>query len=94
MQSLGKWLWRIGDESDGLWKQDIYSKYDISRDGWLVRDALPRFFAIWKGILASKEAFFRQVRYRVGKGDNLFLDGPMGGRSPLGILIPRFILLC
>ena len=30
---LGKWLWRIGDDSHGLWKQVISSKYDISRDG-------------------------------------------------------------
>ena len=30
---LGKWLWRIGDDSHSLWKQVILCKYDISRDG-------------------------------------------------------------
>ena len=35
---LGKWLWRIGDGTEGLWKQVIFSKYNISRDGWQVRN--------------------------------------------------------
>lgn len=30
---LGKWLWRIKDDSDGLWKQILSSKYNIQRNG-------------------------------------------------------------
>ena len=33
---LGKWLWKIGEGTEGLWKQVIFSKYDISGDGWQV----------------------------------------------------------
>ena len=56
---LGKWPWRIGDDDHSLWKQVIFSKYDISRDGWLTRDPLTRFAALWRGILTVKEAFLR-----------------------------------
>lgn len=70
---LGKWLWRIGDDSHGLWKQvvfskyDLFSKYDTSRDGWFIRDAIPRDSGLWKGFLAVKELFLRQVRFRVAR---------------------------
>lgn len=30
---LGKWLWWVGDEHDGLWKQIILAKYSVHRDG-------------------------------------------------------------
>ena len=85
---LGKWLWKIGDGSEALWKQLLFSKYGTSRDGWEVRDPMPRwevrdpmlrYSAIWKGILASKEMFSKNIRCRAGKGGSLFLDRPLGG---------------
>lgn len=68
---LGKWLWRI-DESQSLWKQVIFYKYGVCRGGWLIRAPLPRFSALWRGILTAKKMLFRQVRFRVGKGDNIY----------------------
>lgn len=50
------------------------AKYDIYREGWLVQGPSPCCSHIWKGILAAKDLFMKQVRFRVGKGDNLFLD--------------------
>lgn len=31
---LGKWLWRLGEEGDSLWKQVLVAKYGILRNGW------------------------------------------------------------
>ena len=64
---LGKWLWRIGGGLEAFWKQVISSKYDMSRDGWKVRD--PMIQSYGKCILASTDMFFKHIRYRVGKGD-------------------------
>ena len=33
---LAKLLGLLGDESDGLWKKVLFSKYDVVRDGWEV----------------------------------------------------------
>lgn len=49
----------------------LFSKYEISRHGWLVRDPLPWFSSIWKGIVAVKDIVMKKVRYRVGKGDKV-----------------------
>ena len=77
------------DDSHGLWKQVISSKYDISRDDWLVRDPLPRFSALWKGILTAREEFFRQVRFRVGKGNKIYFWKDLWvGEVPLASLFP------
>lgn len=35
---LGKWLWRLGNDSEGLWKQLLAGKYGVSRNGWDVQD--------------------------------------------------------
>lgn len=86
---MGKWLWRIADDSNGLWKQVIYPKYDISRDVWLVCDPLPRFSALWKEILASNEGFFWQVGYHVGKGGKIYFWTDLWvGEVPLASLFP------
>lgn len=31
---LGKWLSRIGEENNGLWRQIIMTKYKLERNGW------------------------------------------------------------
>lgn len=31
---LGKWLWHVGEEFNGLWKEVLCSKYGVSRGGW------------------------------------------------------------
>lgn len=51
---LAKWLSRLGDGSISLWKQVLFSKYNISRDGWIVREAAPCHSGSWKGILSVK----------------------------------------
>lgn len=67
---LGKTLWRIEDDSQGLWKRVLFSKYEIPKDSLLVHDP-SRSSSLWKRILAAKEMFMKQVRFRVGKGDKI-----------------------
>jgi hypothetical protein len=31
---LGKWLWRIGEISNSLWKRILLAKYGARRNGW------------------------------------------------------------
>eukprot|EP00268_Persea_americana_P012101 TRINITY_DN15081_c1_g5_i2.p1 TRINITY_DN15081_c1_g5~~TRINITY_DN15081_c1_g5_i2.p1 ORF type:complete len:110 (-),score=15.04 TRINITY_DN15081_c1_g5_i2:571-900(-) len=46
----GKWLWRLGNESEGLWRDILLAKYGGSRDGWDFHYASYRSSNIWKGI--------------------------------------------
>eukprot|EP00268_Persea_americana_P060859 TRINITY_DN7630_c0_g1_i4.p1 TRINITY_DN7630_c0_g1~~TRINITY_DN7630_c0_g1_i4.p1 ORF type:complete len:129 (-),score=20.04 TRINITY_DN7630_c0_g1_i4:855-1241(-) len=86
---LGKWLWRLGDESVGLWKQLLIGKYSISRNGWDVHDVLDKASAIWKGILSVKENFMENIIYRVGLGEHvLFWRDKWLGEWPLARQLP------
>lgn len=86
----GKWLWRIGDGSKGQWKHVIFSKYDIHGDGWQVHEPTPQYSALWKGILTSKDMFFKQIRFRVGKGDKIFFWTDLWvGEVPLAVTFPE-----
>lgn len=31
---LGKWLWRVGEPSQGLWRQLLLRKYNLDNVGW------------------------------------------------------------
>lgn len=35
---LGKWLWRISEDQHGLRNQIIAAKYEVSRNGWDIKD--------------------------------------------------------
>ena len=81
--------WQMAIEVRG-WIRSLFAKYDISRNRWQVRDPRPRFSSIWKGILASKEMFSKNIRYCVGKGDKVFFwRDPWVGEAPLAISFPN-----
>lgn len=81
---LGKWLWRIGDDTNSLWKQIIVAKYGVKRDRWDVDGPLNRCLSIWKGITSVKDAFANSIRYRVGSGLKiLFWHDKWVGDRPL-----------
>lgn len=80
----------MGNEKEGLWKQVILSKYNVSREGWIAEDPTPRFSGLWKGILEAKEYFSKQVRYRVGKADKiLFWTNLWLGDTSLAATFPE-----
>ena len=86
---LGKWLWRLGNESEGLWRDMMLAKYGGSRDGWDFHYASYRSSNIWKGITSVQEDFKRNLKYRVGSGEKVrfWLDNWFGNR-PLAAQFP------
>lgn len=87
---LGKWLWRLGDDCDGLWKQILMAKHDILRDGWDPQFPKPRHSGTWRGILTVKEDFVSMIRCRVCMGERIHFWLNTGvGSSPLALQFPN-----
>ena len=79
---LGKWLWRIGERSNSLWKHLIMTKYGVRRNGWDVLGPTHRFFGLWRGINSIKVLFAAHIRYKIGFGEDVlfWLDDWVGDR--------------
>lgn len=52
---LAEWLWRLGDRSQGLWRDILLAKYGDPRDGWDFHYAPYKSSNIWKGITSVQE---------------------------------------
>ena len=70
-QLLGKWLWRLGDRSEGLWRKVLMVKYGNQKDGWEIKDNRHRFPLMWKGITSVKEKFMQNIKYQVCLGEKI-----------------------
>lgn len=90
MALLGKWLWRLGSNQDGLWKRVVSAKYGVGKEGWDVPDSNPTYQGLWRGILSAKHAFFSNMRFKVGCGQKIrFWLGLRVGDSSLALKYPR-----
>lgn len=67
---LRKWLWRLGNEAEGLWRQLLIAKYKVARDGCELKEALPKHSDFWEGIMSIKESFIVNIKLNVGSGEN------------------------
>ena len=86
---LGKWLWRLGDESKGLWRNILLAKYKVRRNGWDISHPSQRCSNFWKGICSTKDSFAQSIRYQVGNGENVsFWHDVWVGNNPLVIQFP------
>eukprot|EP00268_Persea_americana_P033450 TRINITY_DN3312_c0_g1_i6.p1 TRINITY_DN3312_c0_g1~~TRINITY_DN3312_c0_g1_i6.p1 ORF type:complete len:225 (-),score=29.21 TRINITY_DN3312_c0_g1_i6:634-1308(-) len=86
---LGKWLWRLGDESEGQWRLVVLEKYGNQKDGWEVQVAAYKYSAIWKGIISSSEKFMQNIRCNVCLGKKiLFWKDTWIGEEPLASKFP------
>ena len=45
---IGKWLWRLGNSVQGLWRQIIVDKYKVQRKGWYIPNLHYKASGIWK----------------------------------------------
>lgn len=68
---LGKWLWRLGDNSQGLWRQIIVDKYRVGSNGWLVPLLRYRVSSIWKSVSSVLPEFDKCIRYQVNNGQKI-----------------------
>lgn len=86
---LGKWLWRIGEHSNSLWRNVISSKYNVRRNGWDIPDKSLGCSSFWKGITSVKELFEASIEYRIESRDGIsfWLDVWVGDK-PLAIQFP------
>lgn len=73
---LGKWLWRIGDQSDSLRKDILMSKLclsmELGRNDCNVPGPSYRFSSLWKGIMDVNDALASHIKYRVGSREDIF----------------------
>lgn len=65
---LGKWLWKLGDEFDGLWKKILNAKYRIHRNGQDPKMPRSCLSHLWRGIMSVKDDFHSFIHFRVGSG--------------------------
>ncbi|KAL6343049.1 hypothetical protein AAG906_017861 [Vitis piasezkii] len=66
---LGKWLWRLANENESLWKQIISSKYDLQEGGWCSKGVRDRYgVGIWKAIRNGWENFRSHSCFIIGDG--------------------------
>ncbi|RVW42464.1 putative ribonuclease H protein [Vitis vinifera] len=66
---LGKWLWRLANENESLWKQIISSKYDLQEGGWCSKGVRDRYgVGVWKAIRNGWENFRSHSRFIIGDG--------------------------
>ena len=87
---LGKWLWRLGDGQDGLWKKIVMVKYNVTRDGWDTQRTKPSRSRFWRDLLSVRASFVSMVHYRVGTGDGiLFWPDTWVGEAPLASQSPN-----
>ena len=70
---LGKWLWRLGEYSEGLWRKVLLAKYGNQRDGWEITDNRYKFSPLWKGITSVKEKFMQNIKYQVCSGEKIIV---------------------
>ena len=92
---LGKWLWRIGESYQGLWRQILISKYKLDDDGWCVPGQMFKATGFWKSILSGKDDFFPWIRFRVrdGRQVRFWHDEWWCGQSTFLTLFPNLYLL-
>lgn len=67
---LGKLLWRIGEDTNSLWRSVILAKYGLRRDGWDLDGPYTRTQAYG---ISNKEAFLNSIKYRVGSNSKILL---------------------
>ena len=91
---LGKWLWRIGEPTQGLWCQILIQKYKGGNNGWDVPSRISNASGFWKSILSVKEDFIRQIHYRVHDGHRIsFWHDEWCGKNVLYSIFPNLYLL-
>eukprot|EP00268_Persea_americana_P042202 TRINITY_DN4223_c0_g5_i2.p1 TRINITY_DN4223_c0_g5~~TRINITY_DN4223_c0_g5_i2.p1 ORF type:complete len:117 (-),score=17.94 TRINITY_DN4223_c0_g5_i2:969-1319(-) len=85
----GTWLWRLGDESEGLWKELVEGKYGVLRNGWDVKEVSYKASPICKGIHSVKDNFMKNITYRGGMGEKILFwkynwigDRPLANQFP------------
>lgn len=91
---LGKWLCKLGDNSQGLWLRVIMDKYRLATTRWAVPDVSYRASGMWKPILSVQVDFDKYIRYRANNGCQVsFWHDLWCANSSLKVLFPLLYLV-
>lgn len=90
---LGKWLWRVGELGQVLWRRILIPKYKLGNDGWCVPSQLFKTSGFWKSILSVKDDFVLWIRFRVHMAVR-FAFVMTSGVGSLCFLIFLLIFIC
>lgn len=72
---VGKWLWHLGMDSQGLSHRIFVEKYSLDVSGWVTPMSSYIAFGMWKSILSVKADFNNCIRYWAHNGLKLkFFD--------------------
>lgn len=66
---LDKWMWRLGDSSEGLWKSMLIDKYSLVSNGWRVSLVSRRSSSFWRSISSVFGVSKANIRYRLFSGE-------------------------
>ena len=85
---MSKWLYRLETEPKGMWSQILRNKYLHSKT---LAQATIRLTdsPFWKGLMRTKDLFFRRVKFLVGNGmSTRFWEDTWLGETPLALQYP------
>lgn len=68
---LGNWLWRLGEDSERLWRSILLAKYNGRRNYWDISHPSQRCFGFWIKICSTKDAFAHSIHYCIRKGKKI-----------------------
>jgi len=94
---LARWVWRIGEEGQGLWKKVNVSKYSIG--GKICVDCRNRYDSWWWtdvckicGEGKPENWFDKAIQWRIGMGDKIqFWNDIWVRNQPLNDFFSRFV---
>lgn len=87
---LCKCLWRLGKDSDGLWRSILIDKYKVRRNGWDMSPPSQMCCTFWKGICYIKDNFANSIRYQVCNREKIsFWHDVLVVDSPLALHFPN-----
>lgn len=85
---LSKWLFRLSTETDGMWAQILRNKYLQTKTLAQVT-VRPNDSPFWKGLMRTKDTFFRRAKFVVGNGTTTrFWEDTWLGEMPLALQYP------
>lgn len=62
----------LGEDGDSLWKRVLVAKHGVLRNGWDIQRLNYCASWLWRGVASTKEAFLRNIKFRVGSRDKVF----------------------
>eukprot|EP00268_Persea_americana_P058902 TRINITY_DN7173_c0_g1_i2.p1 TRINITY_DN7173_c0_g1~~TRINITY_DN7173_c0_g1_i2.p1 ORF type:complete len:258 (-),score=28.56 TRINITY_DN7173_c0_g1_i2:2111-2884(-) len=87
---LGKWLWSLGDNLEGLRRKVLLAKYGNQRIDWETRESSYNFSLMWKGLVSVTKKFIQNIKYQVRSAEKIiFWKDTWLGDCPLAKKFPE-----